>query len=162
MPPSLLKFLLRAASLTHAKGSTLPTSDQVPELIKAQSSPCAGIPAMADTCHDRQGQSTGCCGTPAEKPGDPAFDQYRFPDSLTVAPRPHPVRQPRRFHDSRHGRLHPGAGYGSHWCVRKLAVRPTGAAETRANLSTEGSVQDGRRRATDTRCSMGGSEPGQL
>ncbi len=34
--------------LTHAESSTQPTSDQVPELMKAQSSPCAGIPAMAD------------------------------------------------------------------------------------------------------------------
>jgi hypothetical protein len=45
---SLLKLLLRAAALTQAESSTQPTSDQVPELMKAQSLPWAGIPAMAD------------------------------------------------------------------------------------------------------------------
>src|ERR1043165_7655897 len=46
MPPSLLKLL--AASLVHGESSTHPTRDHVPELMNAQSFPCAEIPAMAE------------------------------------------------------------------------------------------------------------------
>ena len=47
-PPRLVKFLLRASSLAHGESRVAPTKDQVPELMKAQSSPSAGIPAIAD------------------------------------------------------------------------------------------------------------------
>src|SRR6266478_8727044 len=47
-PPRLVKFNSRASSVMHGESSTVPTSDHVPELIKAQSSPLAGIAAIAD------------------------------------------------------------------------------------------------------------------
>src|SRR2546421_7247035 len=47
-PPRFVKFICRASALTHGEERTVPTSDQVPELMKAQSSPLAGIAAIAD------------------------------------------------------------------------------------------------------------------
>src|SRR5437016_13003730 len=47
-PPRLVKFNSQASSVIHGESSTVPTSDHVPELIKAQSSPLAGIAAIAD------------------------------------------------------------------------------------------------------------------
>src|SRR5579862_9014859 len=47
-PPRFVKFKDRASSLTHGESKTVPTNDQVPELINAQSSPAAGIAATAD------------------------------------------------------------------------------------------------------------------
>src|SRR5229473_1650562 len=47
-PRWLLKFSFRASAETQGESRTQPTSDQVPELMKPQSSPCAGIPAIAE------------------------------------------------------------------------------------------------------------------
>src|SRR5580704_15134119 len=47
-PPRFVKFIARASWVTHGLSRTVPTSDQVPELTKAQSSPEAGIAAIAD------------------------------------------------------------------------------------------------------------------
>src|SRR4030088_263798 len=47
-PPRLVKFILRASSVTQGESSTVPTSDQVPELMKAQSFPVAGTAATAE------------------------------------------------------------------------------------------------------------------
>src|SRR5947199_3032484 len=47
-PPRFVKFIPRASSLTQGAVRTVPTSDHVPELMKPQSSPLAGIAAIAD------------------------------------------------------------------------------------------------------------------
>src|SRR4029077_2133682 len=47
-PPRFVKFSFCASSLTHGESKTVPTRDHVPELINAQSSPVAGIAAIAD------------------------------------------------------------------------------------------------------------------
>ena len=47
-PPKFVKFLARAKPLAHGFGSVVPTNDQVPELMKAQSSPSAAMPAIAE------------------------------------------------------------------------------------------------------------------
>src|SRR5437764_11244233 len=47
-PPRFVKFISRASSPTQGLFRTVPTSDHVPELMNAQSSPLAGIAAIAD------------------------------------------------------------------------------------------------------------------
>src|SRR5436189_6112528 len=47
-PPRFVKFIPRASSLAQGVVRTVPTSDHVPELMKPQSPPLAGIAAIAD------------------------------------------------------------------------------------------------------------------
>src|SRR6266700_5696034 len=47
-PPRLVKFSAHASPVTHGVSRTVPTKDQVPELMKAQSLPTVGIAAMAE------------------------------------------------------------------------------------------------------------------
>ena len=51
-PPRFVKFISRASSPTQGLFRTVPTSDHVPELMNAQSSPLAGIAAIADAVAD--------------------------------------------------------------------------------------------------------------
>src|SRR4029077_20268560 len=60
-PPRLVKFIARASSPTHGLSRTAPTRDHVPELIKAQSSPDAGIAAIADAVSWQAGAISRVC-----------------------------------------------------------------------------------------------------
>src|SRR6266571_4754964 len=59
-PPRFVKFIRLASLLTQGAARTVPTSDHVPELMNAQSSPLAGIAAIADAVSWQAGTIIWC------------------------------------------------------------------------------------------------------
>ena len=124
---------------------TQPTSDQVPELMNAQSSPWAGIPAMADAVS----WHAGAINRVSRKAGREARSPCSRPISRS------------RFHQRRRGvRIQsrrcedfsaPGLvlhvqqlGVAWHSCIRKLALRPD-SASTNSGRFTQGRLLFGWR-----------------
>src|SRR5260370_35321541 len=78
-PPRFVKFISRALSLTQGLFRTVHTSDQVPELMNAQSSPLAGIAAIADAV-------SGQAGTTRLVPRNPGLFLTAPPNLPTMYP----------------------------------------------------------------------------
>src|SRR2546426_718946 len=64
-PPSLVKFTFKARSSVNGIFVSMPISDQVPELIYAHDSPCAGTAATAAAVSCVAGTITGIDEQPA-------------------------------------------------------------------------------------------------
>jgi hypothetical protein len=85
IPPSFVKLNTIAGSEITGAGVSTPISDQVPELMNAQSSPLAGTAATADAVSCVAGATTGMVPRPvAPNPGHSGREAGYLVESETI------------------------------------------------------------------------------